>query len=389
MKKNRILTSVISYSCFITLLFLFFSANSLLFASSENVALEKHTEKRKLPHCGLYCIYALVSAWDGDIEFRDLLRPEYISHYEGSSLSELKQAATDNHRYAECVGGMTIRSLKSCNTPAILHVKSSMESKEYDHYVLFLGIKENMARVFTPPQWLAYMPLHKLSYLWDGNALVVSEDPLNISQLFFRDRLLMLSLIVVACIVTVVMHLIRKKCFNYALSIPLKMCYSIAQGSCILITAFILCFVVHFFPDNGFLSYKDAVNAVQKAHAGNFIPKINVNRAAKIIGNGTMFVDARFREDYEAGHIENAISLPIDCTDEEYTQTISSLPKNKRVVLYCQSAGCKYAEIVAIRLREDGFGSLAVFRGGWVEWQKNNESQSAKPEGGNDEENIL
>lgn len=149
-----------------------------------------------------------------------------------------------------------------------------------------------------------------------------------------------------------------------------------------------MCFVFHFFPDGGFLAYKEAVDAVQKAHAGNFIPKINANKTAKIIGNDTIFIDARFREDYDAGHIEHAISLPVDCSEQLYAETISKLPEDKRIVLYCQSAGCKFAEIVAIRLRDDGVGNLAVFRGGWVEWQKNNESQSANTEDENDKKNI-
>ena len=40
--------------------------------------------------------------------------------------------------------------------------------------------------------------------------------------------------------------------------------------------------------------------------------------------------------------------------------------------MYCQSAGCKYAEIVAIKLIDDGFSNISIFKGGWVEWAAKN-----------------
>jgi rhodanese-related sulfurtransferase len=92
--------------------------------------------------------------------------------------------------------------------------------------------------------------------------------------------------------------------------------------------------------------------------------------------------------DYKSGHIEDAISLPINCSDEMYTEMLSSLEKDKKIVLYCQSAGCQFAEKIALRLKEDGFENLAIFKGGWVEWQKAAEAQSAKSKDQKDEKNV-
>jgi rhodanese-related sulfurtransferase len=324
-------------------------------------------------YCGLYVTYAILKSYDTEVEFSDLVNGRYVGSSRGSSMAELKSLVEDYNLYATAVTRLAVGDLFKISPPIILHVKSSMESRKYDHYILFLGIQEGMARIFTPPDSLAHMPLRKLSYIWDGNALVVSKNPINISRLFIRNRLLLLSAIVAAAVGVIVIHLIRKRYFAQRFSIPINMWYSAVQAFCILTIAFILCFGVHFFPDAGFLSYGDAVDSVQKAHAAAFIPKISRNKAAKIMGNGAIIVDARVKEDYDAGHIDNAISLPINCSDEEYTQTTSSFPKNRSIVLYCQSETCKYAEIMAIRLREDGFNRLAVFRGGWVEWQRRNE----------------
>ena len=86
--------------------------------------------------------------------------------------------------------------------------------------------------------------------------------------------------------------------------------------------------------------------------------------------NNTLILDVRLRESYESGHIEGAYSLPVNCSDREYKQAISKLPKNEKIVLYCRSAKCKYAEQVALRMKADGFENLAIFKEGWVEWKK-------------------
>jgi rhodanese-related sulfurtransferase len=81
-----------------------------------------------------------------------------------------------------------------------------------------------------------------------------------------------------------------------------------------------------------------------------------------------VFIDARLAADYERGHLDGAISVPVDANDTLRQKRTSALPKNSRIVLYCQSAGCKFAERVAVRLLDDGFTNLAIFKGGWTEW---------------------
>ena len=42
--------------------------------------------------------------------------------------------------------------------------------------------------------------------------------------------------------------------------------------------------------------------------------------------------------------------------------------QGRRIVLYCQRAGCKFAERVGVKLIDDGFTNLTIFKGGWMEW---------------------
>ena len=40
--------------------------------------------------------------------------------------------------------------------------------------------------------------------------------------------------------------------------------------------------------------------------------------------------------------------------------------------MYCQSSACKYAEIVAIKLKDDGYSNISIYKGGWAEWVAKN-----------------
>src|SRR4030042_1962026 len=45
------------------------------------------------PHCGLYCLYAAMKMNGRDINFIDMVKPEYIGSRKGSSIAELIKAS--------------------------------------------------------------------------------------------------------------------------------------------------------------------------------------------------------------------------------------------------------------------------------------------------------
>ena len=67
-------------------------------------------------------------------------------------------------------------------------------------------------------------------------------------------------------------------------------------------------------------------------------------------------LDVRPVEEYEAGHIAGAISIP----HNELKRRISELPKNRKVVAYCRGPYCVFA-IEAVRLlRSRGFKAVRM-----------------------------
>ncbi|MGE5611451.1 MAG: rhodanese-like domain-containing protein, partial [Bacillota bacterium] len=119
----------------------------------------------------------------------------------------------------------------------------------------------------------------------------------------------------------------------------------------------------------GFLARTNATAPIQQAYTGSFIPRLNREEVARLIGSGVVLIDARAPRDFQDGHLDGAINIPVNTPDARRRDALGPIAKDSRIVLYCQSAGCKFAETVAIKLITDGFSNIALFQGGWQEWQ--------------------
>lgn len=69
------------------------------------------------PYCGLYCLHGALQAVGKGVPFESLLRPRYLSEREGSSVKELRQAATDAGAHAVALAGLSAESLLGFSTP--------------------------------------------------------------------------------------------------------------------------------------------------------------------------------------------------------------------------------------------------------------------------------
>src|SRR5919206_198188 len=77
-----------------------------------------------------------------------------------------------------------------------------------------------------------------------------------------------------------------------------------------------------------------------------------------------VLIDVRPGEEYAAGHIEGARSIPIDELDER----LAELPADREVVAYCRGPFCAYAHQAVRRLRDSGRQARRL-EDGWPEWR--------------------
>jgi rhodanese-related sulfurtransferase len=77
-----------------------------------------------------------------------------------------------------------------------------------------------------------------------------------------------------------------------------------------------------------------------------------------------VLVDVRPREEYEAGHIDGARSIPHD----ELEQRLAEIPDDADVVVYCRGPFCAYAPQAVRELQASG-RSAQRLDVGWPEWR--------------------
>ena len=74
-------------------------------------------------------------------------------------------------------------------------------------------------------------------------------------------------------------------------------------------------------------------------------------------------IDVRPTLEYESGHLEGAISMPVD----ELPSRLGELPRDRRIIAYCRGAYCLFADEAVEMLRQHGFVADRL-DGGWPEW---------------------
>jgi rhodanese-related sulfurtransferase len=85
---------------------------------------------------------------------------------------------------------------------------------------------------------------------------------------------------------------------------------------------------------------------------------------ARLAEGDVVLVDVRPAEEYSAGHIEGARSIPL----EELERRLAELPEDQEIVAYCRGPLCAYAHEAVRRLR--GLGrSARRLEDGWPEWK--------------------
>ena len=85
-----------------------------------------------------------------------------------------------------------------------------------------------------------------------------------------------------------------------------------------------------------------------------------------------VLVDVRPPEEYDAGHIEGAQSIPL----AELERRLAELPPDAEIVAYCRGPFCAYAHEAVRQLRAGGRSARRLTEG-WPEWKLAAKSEAA------------
>jgi len=107
------------------------------------------------------------------------------------------------------------------------------------------------------------------------------------------------------------------------------------------------------------------VERATRDYLGDDVEKIGRAELIERLRDGkTVLVDVRPSEEFDAGHIEGARSIPLG----ELEQRLAELPTDREIVAYCRGPFCAYAPEAVRRLTAAG-RTARHLQDGWPEWR--------------------
>jgi rhodanese-related sulfurtransferase len=116
------------------------------------------------------------------------------------------------------------------------------------------------------------------------------------------------------------------------------------------------------------------VERAAHAYLGEQVERIGRGELlARLADGDVVLIDVRPADEYAAGHIDGARSIPL----EELEQRLAELPEDAEIVAYCRGPFCAYAHEAVRRLRGAG-RSARRLEDGWPEWRLADTPSSSK-----------
>lgn len=131
-----------------------------------------------------------------------------------------------------------------------------------------------------------------------------------------------------------------------------------------------------------FAARKPITKNPKKLPPVSFTPSVNssmlVDKSyvkSKLNSSGTIIIDSRKAEDYEAGHIGNAVNIPNDLIVNdsklrplsEVAAAFAKIPKDKEVIVYCKTGATgSFTYFVLTSLLK--YGNVKLYAGSYMDW---------------------
>lgn len=106
-----------------------------------------------------------------------------------------------------------------------------------------------------------------------------------------------------------------------------------------------------------------------------FIPgkHLSLDQTYQIYREGrALFIDTRYKEEFQEGHIKNALNLPAKSSMDEIMTFLQTITKEEIIITYCSNPYCQYGKRMAGFLLSRGFENVYVFIDGYDAWKTKN-----------------
>jgi len=259
-------------------------------------------------YCGVHCVFACADIFDrtGIHKFEDLLTVEYVDSKKGSSVAALVKALDLFQLDGNFMSSMGLFDLSLSNAPIILHVRSSVTSPTYAHWIVYVGeSQDRLIRVIDPNIGLTEISVAELGCRWDGSGVLISTSTLDALLFKFftgliRGGLVFLSIVVTAAFWTMAArYRVNSNRSQWVTAIAIFFGLSATTG-----VAIDLC-------GNRLLLDRDASGSLVASHQATNFETIDFATLQKAVVTQTVLIDSRRDVDFASGTILGALSLPV------------------------------------------------------------------------------
>lgn len=302
------------------------------------------------------------------VDFETLLRAEYISSRRGSSMADLMKAAADHGLYCQPVARMTCHSLRYSDCPVILNVKSSAGGLKYNHWVVYAGESEAGVRIYDGSKEIHFGSCRELAAEWGGVGLLISAKPIRGRRMMLVGMSELLYWAGVVVLLVGIAFRVRDCVAGYFRGVSVAT--STALQSFVVVTISVLAALsAAACREGGYLADQEAVSRIQDANYANFLRHTDFDAVVSAVEQrSAILVDARWKHDFDHGHIPGAVNVEPNTTAKACLSLLSGVSKSASVIVYCQTDACPYSGMVARTLENAGFRDVRLYKEGWREW---------------------
>jgi rhodanese-related sulfurtransferase len=99
------------------------------------------------------------------------------------------------------------------------------------------------------------------------------------------------------------------------------------------------------------------------------VPEVSLDEARSLYAQPRVtFVDARGDDAFRRGHIRGALNLPYEVAAQAAGRSSLPVPRDHRLIVYCDYVNCQLSELLAQVLSQSGCERVRVLQGGFPAW---------------------
>ena len=256
--------------------------------------------------------------------------------------------------------GLSLNSLRIARDPLVLHVMSNGQLAVYNHWVLFLGVEDDFAKVLDGSGILGNWQLADLLVKWDGFAIAIHKHAQPLSNYGAAETSYYLWRVALGIIAFGFLSLWFGRGSNF-----LGLCGVLVSGIISVTLASQWCDAASILRNPNIVAY------IRAAKERVEFATIKVDELEKLINSEVemLLIDARYEDDAKRGMLPGAINIPVDSDVNLIHAVVSRFTdRSIPVVVYCQSASCGFSETIAMSLLREGFRDIRIYRDGWIGW---------------------